>query len=572
MKFWGIADVPFTYDELSAVFRAQATTWNEHWQQGVMPDGHPPGMQTLIWLWIRTFGESVPLMHGIMACCSLGSAFFIYKATELLFSKPKALAVVLLYTLSYLPLIWGNQIRPYTLGMFFCNAFFWQWSIIWTGKTNRYSAFIFLGIWAGISIWMHYFTALPVLILGIFGIIKQGEQRGKWLLSAATGMLLFTPALSVFAHQMGIGGLDWLGKPGIDFPLKHLQYLLNGMLYAVLGIWISSFFVKPQPIDKKSIERALLCFSVFLFPMIIGFAWSWLQKPVLQHTVLLFSAPFFFMGLISLIHEKKIILIAPAMALMLGYGLMKSAYFGDGRKNVYHEQAKVIKSQCGQKALLLADGPDDVLLYHLFNEHSVCIPAFISHSNIPFSYQRLWEKYREKPFYGIPIILAVNSGSHPGIVPLLEHWTGKASRHQYFTGGEVVYLNESNRQENVTYNHVNIETHKPFDIPLKNMGYQKNDLLVFHLVDDSLPEDAELIGSLHNGDHQIDWRSSKKSEFRGIGDNRIFLFIKTADIPGVSGNTRLSIYLKTEKTGIKTRIEYRLCRANPNMYGPAWFE
>jgi hypothetical protein len=344
------------------------------------------------------------------------------------------------------------------------------------------------------------------------------------------------------------------------------------MLYPVLGIFVISVFWRRQALDKNTIRLSLLCFSVFLFPMVFGFVWSWLNKPVLQHTVLLFSTPFFFLGLINLIPYKKAVLFTPAVALMMGYGLIKSGYFSEGRKNVYQEQAKVFKVNCGLKKLLLADGPEDVLMYHLFKEHDVCIPKFISHSKIPFSCSRLWRQWEEWPFKSNSIILAVNSGSHPGIIPLLEHWTGKEARHRYFIGGEIVYLNDSAEQQKLNYKTAIIQTNQPLEINLKNEGFQTNDLLVIHLADTTLPENTELIGSLHNGNRQLDWRSSKKSEFRGIGDNSLFLFIKTADIPGVSGNTRLSIYLKTEKQEIKTRIEYRLCHANPTMYGPSWFE
>jgi hypothetical protein len=157
-------------------------------------------------------------------------------------------------------------------------------------------------------------------------------------------------------------------------------------------------------------------------------------------------------------------------------------------------------------------------------------------------------------------------------LPLLEHWTGKQARHRYFNGGQIAYLNESTGQQKVQYIDTLIESEKPLDINLKKAGYQTNDLIVIHLINPTLSSDIELIGSLHNGNRQIDWRSSKKSEFRGIANESIFLFIKTADIAGISSRTKLSILLKSIKPGIKTRLEYRFCRANPNLYGPAWFE
>ena len=96
--------------------------------------------------------------------------------------------------------------------------------------------------------------------------------------------------------------------------------------------------------------------------------------------------------------------------------------------------------------------------------------------------------------------------------------------------------------------------------------------MVIHVPNSGLSEDAELIGSLHNGDQQIDWRSARKHDFDGVADESLFLFVKTADIPGVNPKTRLSIMLNNNKSGERTKIQYRVCRANPMMYGPEWFE
>jgi 4-amino-4-deoxy-L-arabinose transferase-like glycosyltransferase len=101
IRFWGIADISFTYDELSAIFRARAATWHEHWQLGVMPDGHPPGMQTLIWLWVHYFGEHAPLMHAAMAAFSVGSVYLVYKTAKNLTTPTKALATALFLAVEF---------------------------------------------------------------------------------------------------------------------------------------------------------------------------------------------------------------------------------------------------------------------------------------------------------------------------------------------------------------------------------------------------------------------------------------------------------------------------------------
>ena len=70
LRFWDIADMAWGYDELSAVFRSmQSPNWHDHLAHGVAVDGHPAGLQTVLWLWISAAGDGVliprPPAHGL---------------------------------------------------------------------------------------------------------------------------------------------------------------------------------------------------------------------------------------------------------------------------------------------------------------------------------------------------------------------------------------------------------------------------------------------------------------------------------------------------------------------------
>ena len=48
----------FSNDELSALVRTRLSGWNNFWFYGVtFGDMHPALYQTLLWLWVRCFGE-----------------------------------------------------------------------------------------------------------------------------------------------------------------------------------------------------------------------------------------------------------------------------------------------------------------------------------------------------------------------------------------------------------------------------------------------------------------------------------------------------------------------------------
>ncbi|HNU56987.1 MAG TPA: hypothetical protein PKN30_10385, partial [Flavobacteriales bacterium] len=53
LRFWNLAELPFTHDELSALMRIHPTL-GETVRKGVIElDTHPPGVQVFEWAWTR---------------------------------------------------------------------------------------------------------------------------------------------------------------------------------------------------------------------------------------------------------------------------------------------------------------------------------------------------------------------------------------------------------------------------------------------------------------------------------------------------------------------------------------
>jgi len=62
LRFYRISDIPFTQDEFSAIFRTDFTSFGDLINYGVKPDGHPAGIQVLLFAIIRIFGVSRVLL------------------------------------------------------------------------------------------------------------------------------------------------------------------------------------------------------------------------------------------------------------------------------------------------------------------------------------------------------------------------------------------------------------------------------------------------------------------------------------------------------------------------------
>ena len=88
----------------------------------------------------------------------------------------------------------------------------------------------------------------------------------------------------------------WLGKPGLGWGPEHINYIFNNSAFTVVVFAIASVLLTWKGRQFRNIPGIpWLAFGWFILPMAIGFVYSILVNPVLQHPVLIFSFPFLIM-------------------------------------------------------------------------------------------------------------------------------------------------------------------------------------------------------------------------------------------------------------------------------------
>ena len=573
LRFWGVWDLPFHYDELSAIFRARAETWEQHWQTGVLPDGHPPGVQTFLWLWVKLFGEHPLPLHWLTASMGVAAVYFIFKAGKQLFGMNAGLMAAGFYAVSYLPLVWSQQIRPYSFGMLWCAALLWVWAVTIRQPQVNKRLFWLFGILAGLGALTHYFAGLFGVMLWASAVILIPHARKQLLFSGGIALLIFSPGLPVFFHQIKNGGLDWLGKPDVSFITEHLNYAFNGK-WLFAGIMLPGLLLARLSMEFQGESKMLwLLLLLFIIPIALGFAWSHFAKPVLQHSVLLFSMPLLYLCFARLFDQAKqgTLLYLALPALML-HGLWQSRYFPLQQKSGYREQVRqmgaALKLHPGMT--VLADGPEDVIAYHLKNEKLKTDLKYISHSRIPFSYARFDSLLNDVTRQNKPLGLMLNSGSHPGIIPWLEHRFGKPKQRHSHPFTEFLLFDDG-KSSAVDYETAVVGKDSGLHLPLQLFWPLNNGVLVFHLPDSGLAPNTELIFRILRNNRQIDFRSAKKSDFHGVGDGTLFLFVKTADIPGLKNGDVIQLNISADGKPMQSQMKYRKSEGNPYLYGVEWF-
>jgi hypothetical protein len=333
IRIWGSWSISFSNDELSALTRLDYASLRDLIEKGIRPDGHPAATQIFLYYWTSFVGLDEFWVRLPFVLFSTFSVLLFFSFARLVYNKEAALYAAVLLAFSVLYIINGRLARPYSMGVFFITM-----QLLALGKLHKQSSgkwwFLFI-IAADLAAFTHHFAALTAAVIAMLSpLLLTRKQLLFWLISSIAAILLYLPHLGITLQQLSLGGVgQWLGKPDAVFILKHLFYLINkSWLIAVPGLLVLLYLLfsgKPARIPNHTNVFLLL---VLVLPAATGYFYSILINPVLQHSVLLFSAPAFFLLLaIALdVFKKGTWFISFGLASLMLIGLIGHPFFSNG--------------------------------------------------------------------------------------------------------------------------------------------------------------------------------------------------------------------------------------------------
>ena len=325
LRFVGIDGRAWGYDELSAVFRAmQAKDWHAHLHQGVAVDGHPAGLQTIIWWWISIAGSDVLWPRIFTALFSIGVLWQFHRMAKTLFGYEAAFWSVAMMGLMWWQTNMGIWIRPYIFALPFVLG---SWNLVLGLLKNRDSngdvllpnqmgwfAVKLGGALAGAA-YFHYFAGLTagasfIALLLIQPKIPtnpsnhtQGLHPSYILFLPVTfAFLFYLPHLPLTYAQFQLGGLGWLNQPTPEFLWQFLQFatghslpililFVGSILYALQFHIRIAYLPKPASFKRILQQPTLLLTLGFLMVFTFGYIYSVVRAPILQNNALYFAFP-----------------------------------------------------------------------------------------------------------------------------------------------------------------------------------------------------------------------------------------------------------------------------------------
>jgi len=243
IRLLGIASRPIWYDEafsilfaekgLAAMLQGTLTTFG-----GSAAEEHPLGYYTLLWLWMKVFGESLAAIRLFSIIAGLVSVYLVYLIALEALSDTKAARLSMLFaSLAPFQVHYAQEIRMY--------SFLAMWLLLAThayqrgSKTRNWRWWLLFSISAALAQYTHSLAAFYLIALALLPIFRKDWQTLRAIILAGIGaLILYSPWLWQLPAQFSkIQNAYWVERPDISslFTLL-LVFITNTPLPAKLII------------------------------------------------------------------------------------------------------------------------------------------------------------------------------------------------------------------------------------------------------------------------------------------------------------------------------------------------
>jgi hypothetical protein len=621
LRLYNYSSFSITADEVSAINRAQFSTFNELIENGVCKDTHPAGVQVFLFYWIKAFGISEAAVRFPFVIAGILSVLLIYLIAKRWFNETVALLSAAAIGFLQFPIVYSQLARPYSPGLLFSlsTVLFWT-KFIFDGQHKNKLVFIGFVFSVALAMYTHYFSALFVVMVSFTGLFFINKENYKqYLLTGFCVLLLFLPHYKIFLIQFkmgGVGGADgWLGKPTPGFIVEYLKYCFNNskIVYSLflflfaLGI-ISAF----RNLHWKKFHS--LCLIWFFTPYIIGYFYSAYVNPLLQNSILLFSFPFIVIFLLSFLNNvikpvSQLVIVLTFSSTIVYSTVCEKHFYSTQRFGVLKELANDILSgneKYGDKNItrtINLIGPYSIHYYFSQQNKKPLFKTYMNNGNRELSDFSAIIDSATTPYF----IYAWSTRYSPPEIPemieekfpiLLEKkWYYNSEYYLFSTKGKSInerwlFLSRAGfekKEENWNMNEKflqdsivakgkfavemdsTIEYGPTFRGNVKNMFKSTSDILNINLFGriTSMNDDAQLVVSFEREGKSYDWHSNSFSFFIKKENQwgKIFLSLRLPEQISEEDEVVVYVWNNSKRTIFIDEMEIGVKEGNPLVYG-----
>ncbi|MDP1545429.1 MAG: glycosyltransferase family 39 protein [Anaerolineales bacterium] len=221
VRLLGISSRPIWYDEAIAILFSEkglgAMLYGTLAPTGAgSANVHPLGYHTLLWGWMKVFGESLVSARMLSVLAGVTAVYLIHKISLELFDAKTARAAALIAALSPFQIHYAQEIRMYAvLVLWLLLATF---AFLRGSRSGDWRWWAVFGITSALAQYTHNLAAFFLIPLALTPLLKKDwKTLRSVIVSGCFSILLYSPWLVQLPSQIAkVDQSYWVIKPGIS--------------------------------------------------------------------------------------------------------------------------------------------------------------------------------------------------------------------------------------------------------------------------------------------------------------------------------------------------------------------
>ncbi len=208
LRVYDLFDIPYNYDEFSALFRTQFGSFSELIDKGVKVDTLPAGIQVFLYLLTGMFGFTEWLIKMPFIISGILSVWLIFLVARMWYNETVGLVSAAFVASLQYTVIYSQIARPYASGLFLVLLMVYFWTKMMKTPEKRFylNSFLFI-LSAALCAYNHHFSLLVAAVVGISGLfLIDRKYLVRYLLSCVLICILYLPHLDILFSQMKMKG------------------------------------------------------------------------------------------------------------------------------------------------------------------------------------------------------------------------------------------------------------------------------------------------------------------------------------------------------------------------------
>jgi hypothetical protein len=391
LRLFHSVEIPYIEDEVTLISKAKFGTLSELISKWVITDIHPAGMSVFLYYWIRLVGDSEIATKLPFIICGILSVLYVFLLGREWFNATVGLVCAAFVATIQYTIMYSQLVRPYSSGLLFCLVMVWYWTKVvfpkkdafGKPKENLYKNLFLYVLFSAMCAYNHHLSLLFAAMVGLTGLVfVRGKSLLKYMGAGIGIFVLYIPHLHILFCQLKMGGsVNWLPKPGNDYMIQYIDYILQ---YSTIAYILAGFLVLLGLINllrKKNISAPYYFISIawFLLPFLIIFFYSRYVSTIMEYSGLIFSFPFMLYSVFGLLPNLT---IKPRFALVVVICCINVFVLVNGRKyytvfyQSYYARQVIINDSLYKKVgennltMLMQRTPDSISSYYFRKYHS----------------------------------------------------------------------------------------------------------------------------------------------------------------------------------------------------------